>query len=91
MLLKSAFQLVGKIGSEALTLREVARRAGVSHNAPYRHFKSKEDLVAALATEAFRQLHQFLKERDGFRRSRRAPGGGGARLSAIWPGKPRSI
>jgi AcrR family transcriptional regulator len=61
-LLKAAFQLVGKIGSEALTLREVARRAGVSHNAPYRHFKSKEDLVAALATEAFRQLHQSLKD-----------------------------
>jgi AcrR family transcriptional regulator len=59
-LLKAAFQLIGKIGSEGLTLREVARRAGVSHNAPYRHFKSKEDLVAALATEAFRQLHQFL-------------------------------
>jgi AcrR family transcriptional regulator len=60
VLLKAAFQLVGKLGAEGFTLREVARRAGVSHNAPYRHFKSKEDLIAALATEAFRQLHETL-------------------------------
>jgi AcrR family transcriptional regulator len=62
VLLKAAFQLVGKIGAEGFTLREVARRAGVSHNAPYRHFKSKEDLIAALATEAFRQLHEALRK-----------------------------
>jgi AcrR family transcriptional regulator len=61
VLLKAAFQLVGKLGAEGFTLREVARRAGVSHNAPYRHFKSKEDLIAALATEAFRQLHEALR------------------------------
>jgi AcrR family transcriptional regulator len=62
VLLKAAFQLVGKIGAEGFTLREVARRAGVSHNAPYRHFKSKEDLIAALATESFRQLHEALRK-----------------------------
>jgi AcrR family transcriptional regulator len=67
VLLKAAFQLVGKIGAEGFTLREVARRAGVSHNAPYRHFKSKEDLIASLATEAFRQLHAVLRKsvKDG--------------------------
>jgi len=60
-LLKAAFQLVGKIGLEGFTLREVARRAGVSHNAPYRHFKSKEDLLAALAISAFEQLNAALQ------------------------------
>ena len=64
-LLKAAFQLVGKIGAEGFTLREVARRAGVSHNAPYRHFKSKEELIAALATESFRQLHEALRKSFG--------------------------
>lgn len=59
-LLKAAFQLIGKIGPEAFTLREVARRAGVSHNAPYRHFKGKEDLLAALATDSFRQLNEAV-------------------------------
>ena len=59
-LLKAAFQLAGKM--ETFTLREVARRAGVSHNAPYRHFQSKEDLIAALAAESLRQLHEVLRE-----------------------------
>jgi len=61
-LLKAASKLVEKIGVERFTLREVARKAGVSHNAPYRHFPSKESLVASLATESFRQLHENLLE-----------------------------
>ena len=61
-LLKAAFQLVAKVGMEGFTLREVARRAGVSHNAPYRHFKSREDLLAALATEGLRELHEALQQ-----------------------------
>lgn len=61
-LLKAAFQLVAKVGMEGFTLREVARRAGVSHNAPYRHFKSREDLVAALATDGLRQLFAALEK-----------------------------
>ena len=64
-LLKAAFQLVAKVGMEGFTLREVARRAGVSHNAPYRHFKSREDLVAALATEGLRQLFAALQKAVG--------------------------
>lgn len=55
-LLKAAFQVVGKAGVDGFTLREVARKAGVSHNAPYRHFASKEELVAAMAAESLRQL-----------------------------------
>lgn len=55
-LLKAAFHMIGKVGVDGLNLREIARRAGVSHNAPYRHFRSKEDLIAALATESLRQL-----------------------------------
>jgi AcrR family transcriptional regulator len=61
VLLKAAFKLIEKMGLDGFTLREVARKAGVSHNAPYRHFPSKESLVAALATESFRQLHQALQ------------------------------
>jgi AcrR family transcriptional regulator len=39
-----------------VSLRELARRAGVSPNAAYRHFKDKDALLAALAAEGFRQL-----------------------------------
>jgi AcrR family transcriptional regulator len=55
-LLNASLDLIREGGSEAFTLREVARRAGVSHNAPYRHFRDKEALLAALAAEGFERL-----------------------------------
>jgi len=55
-LLKAALELIRQAGPGAFTLREVARRAGVSHNAPYRHFRDKEELLAALAAEGFDRL-----------------------------------
>lgn len=39
-----------------MSLREVARRTGVSHAAPYRHFSNKEALLAAIAEEGFERL-----------------------------------
>ena len=45
---------------EAFSLRAVARRAGVSPNAPYRHYQDKEALLAALATYGFAQLADRL-------------------------------
>ncbi|MBV9653225.1 MAG: WHG domain-containing protein [Acetobacteraceae bacterium] len=47
-------------GPAALSLREVARAAGVSHNAPYRHFADREALLAALAAEGFVRLTAAL-------------------------------
>ncbi len=55
-LLEASLDLIRKGGPGAFTLREVARRAGVSHNAPYRHFRDKEALLAALAAEGFDRL-----------------------------------
>src|SRR5689334_19621575 len=55
-LLLTAGKMLEKEGLEALTLREVARRAGVSHSAPYRHFAEREALLAALAAEGFERL-----------------------------------
>jgi AcrR family transcriptional regulator len=48
-------------GLEALTLREAARRAGVSPAAPYRHFADRASLVAAIAAEGFRDLATELR------------------------------
>jgi AcrR family transcriptional regulator len=48
-LIDAAAMLLDEGGPAAVTLREVGRLAGVSHNAPYKHFADKEDLLAAVA------------------------------------------
>ena len=75
-LVEAAIELMRTGGPEALTLREAARRAGVSQAAPYRHFKDKRALVAAVAEEGFRALTKEMQEaqaaegRDPMRRLR---------------------
>jgi AcrR family transcriptional regulator len=61
-LLDAALEIVRSTGSEEFTLREVARRAGVSHNAPYRHFKDKAELMAAVATEGYNHLTEAMNK-----------------------------
>ncbi len=55
-LLRAAGKILEKEGVEDLSLRSMARRAGVSHSAPYRHFADREALLAALAAEGFAML-----------------------------------
>lgn len=55
-LLDAALEVLSREGASALTLREVARRAGVTHAAPYRHFADKQALLATVAEEGFRML-----------------------------------
>jgi AcrR family transcriptional regulator len=64
-LLHSAGELLEEQGLESLSLREAARRAGVSHNAPYRHFPDRDALLAALAAEGFDMLAGALGDRAG--------------------------
>jgi AcrR family transcriptional regulator len=59
-LLQAAVALIAEVGPAAFTLREVARRAGISHNAPYRHFREKDELLAAVAAEGFERLADAL-------------------------------
>jgi AcrR family transcriptional regulator len=61
-LLDAAVSLIGEVGPRAFTLREVARRAGVSHNAPYRHFASKDQLLAEVAAEGFDRLAASMRK-----------------------------
>jgi AcrR family transcriptional regulator len=60
-LIDAAAKIVAKQGAGAVTLREVARLAGVSHNAPYRHFDSLNALLAAVATEGFEEFGEKLR------------------------------
>src|SRR5258708_26125845 len=66
-LLEAAMRLIAEVGPTAFTLREVARRAGVSHNAPYRHFRDRDDLMAGVAAQGFRELTQAMVEAAGNR------------------------
>jgi AcrR family transcriptional regulator len=62
-LIEASLALIAEEGFAALTLREVARRAGVTHAAPYRHFADKEALLAAVAEEGFRAMAAQMRER----------------------------
>jgi len=64
-LLEVARETLEKSGVNGLSLRDLARKAGVSHSAPYRHFASRQDLLVALATEGFNELSQSLSEHEG--------------------------
>jgi AcrR family transcriptional regulator len=68
-LLQGAVRVIAELGPAAFTLREVARRAGVSHNAPYRHFRDKDALLAAVAAQGFRELTRAMRE-EGERQSK---------------------
>jgi len=47
-LIQAGLELLAEGGAQKLDLRKVARRAGVSHAAPYRHFADKQALIAAI-------------------------------------------
>lgn len=51
---------LSRLGPEALSLREIAKRAGVSHNAPYRHFKSKDELVQQIIEKSLLELAEQI-------------------------------
>lgn len=55
-LILAALHLMDAGGHEAVTLRAVAQAVGVSHNAPYRHFRDKQALLIAVAEYSFGQL-----------------------------------
>ena len=62
VLLEKAVELIEDEGMGALSLRAVARRAGVSHGAPAHHFTDKAGLLTALATQAMERFGAALSE-----------------------------
>jgi AcrR family transcriptional regulator len=55
-LVDAGVELLAREGAQALTLREIARRAGVSHGAPRRHFPTHLELLSAIARRGFAEL-----------------------------------
>jgi AcrR family transcriptional regulator len=64
--------LMDEGGLGALSMREVARRAGVSHQAPYHYFQDREAILAELAGEGFSQLYDYMVSAIGLARDKLA-------------------
>lgn len=60
-LLDTAIDQLREHGAEDLSLRALARAIGVSQTAPYRHFADKGELLAAMATRGYKDLHTALR------------------------------
>ena len=61
VLIEAALQLVSEGGMDAVSVREAARRAGVSPGAPFRHFPSRDALIQAVAEEAQRRFRAEIE------------------------------
>jgi AcrR family transcriptional regulator len=59
-LLTHAASMAAEAGPESVTMRELARRVGVSHSAPVHHFGTRQNLLASLAAEGFKSLNEAL-------------------------------
>jgi len=68
-LIEKGLQLLNSVGLEAFSLRKVADMCGVSHAAPYRHFKNKEELIRAITmsvSDIFTSsINEALTENEG--------------------------
>lgn len=62
-LIEAALEIILDTGPQGLSIREVARRAGVSHAAPYRHFTDKNDLVVAVVEKGFSLMQDTMLEK----------------------------
>jgi AcrR family transcriptional regulator len=58
--LRAAMELLEESGATALSLRAVARKAGVSAAAPYRHYANREALISAVGAVGYRELAGYL-------------------------------
>lgn len=61
-MIKNGLQLLTTEGYEEFSLRKVAKMCGVSHTAPYKHFRNKDELISAIIFEATQKFKRSLEE-----------------------------
>ena len=57
-LIQAGIEILAKEGIGGLSLRKAARKAGVSHSAPYAHFTDKQNLIAAIASDGHKKIYE---------------------------------
>jgi len=70
-IVRAALEILGETQSLEFSLRELSRRAGVSHNAPYKHFADKRELFAAVSAAGFEILTKRMAREIAGRRDAR--------------------
>lgn len=60
--IQAAREVIAEQGVEGLSMRDVARRLEISHQAPYRHFASRDHLLAEIMRRCFEDFAQFLDQ-----------------------------
>ncbi len=68
-ILEASIALMNEGGLGSLSMREVARRAGVSHQAPYHYFTDREAILAELAGDGFDRLYDYMVSAIGLARN----------------------
>jgi AcrR family transcriptional regulator len=61
---REATAIIAKGGIDSLSLRDVARRLGVSHQAPYKHFQSRDHILAEVVGRAYASFAAYLEKRS---------------------------
>lgn len=61
--LREALAIIETAGVEKLSMREVSRRLGVSHQAPYKHFRSRDHILAEIVSRAYAAFAEHLENR----------------------------
>lgn len=64
--MQAAHDVIAERGVEQLSLRDVARRLGVSHQAPYKHYPSRDHLLAEVIRRCFENFARFLDARKQY-------------------------
>ena len=61
-LIDAGIKIINKEGEQGLSLRKVAAACGVSHSAPYAHYKDKDELISAIKSSVTEQFTKYLYE-----------------------------
>lgn len=61
-LIDKGLELLNKVGYDAFSMRKLSNICGVSHSAPYRHFKNKDELISAIRYKVLKHFNNYLKE-----------------------------